>query len=487
MTPPRPLTTLTALLALVGLANLWIFARFTVDDAFITWRYGWNLIHHGLWSYNPDAFDIAQAYTNPVYALASILPAAMGWDMVLSFKLLSLALLGLFGWAFLLVAGDRARMAFVLALLMAVPASVAHAFSGLETLLYGAALGLWFVAQERGRWDLALVLVAVLVLTRPEAWLLYALHPMLMLWARVGRGAILAHLVALGGLAALYFGFHHWWFGSALPNTYYIKAGDGVTAAQALRILPYALPGLAVALWGNRRTGVALILYFGAVGWSYAGSDLLMNYLQRFPYQMVLPITLYLGWALSQRARAGVGLGALSLYVLAFGWHSWSLGDHLGIANYYPRLLHSHVALGQALADSAVTSLALQDAGAVAFHADRRVLDTIGLASALVAQQGLTPEVVRAYDPDLIAFLGDASGIRDLPERHNALWSFVEENGYRPLCVLTYAPHYTLHLFAAGPIPDAEAACAESAVNAVDELRFALSQLREPPWAFWHE
>ncbi|MCA2010348.1 hypothetical protein LCM17_02540 [Cereibacter sphaeroides] len=488
MTPPRTLTTITAVLLLVVAANLWIFARFTVDDAFITWRYGLTLIRHGIWAYNPDGFDLAQAYTNPIYALASILPAGLGWDMVLTFKLISLALLGLFGWAFLRLAGDRVLMGFVLALLMAVPATVAHAISGLETLLYGGALALWFIAQERRDWRLALGMVAVLVLTRPEAWLLFALHPLALLMARADWGRVMRHSLALGLLAGVYFGFHLWWFGSALPNTYYVKAGDGFSGAQALRILPYALPGLAVALWGDRRTGLLLIAYFGAVGYSYAGSDLLMNYLQRFPFQIVLPIALYLGWALSHATKPGTATLGLTAYVLAFGWHSWSLGDHLGIANYYPRLLNAHAALGRAIADSEIEAFALQDAGAPAFHADRRALDTIGLASALVAREGLGPEVLRQYNPALVGFLADAEGIVDRPDRHAALWSYVEEQGFTPLCTLVWAPHYQLALYTAGPQPEVEATCARSAeANGAYELPFALAQLQRPPWAYWHE
>ena len=59
-------------------------------DAFITWRYGFNLVNHGIWNYNPSTFDPTQAYTNPIYALLSIIPALLGINVVLFFKIISL-------------------------------------------------------------------------------------------------------------------------------------------------------------------------------------------------------------------------------------------------------------------------------------------------------------------------------------------------------------------------------------------------------------
>ncbi|MBN8291553.1 hypothetical protein JI664_06235 [Rhodobacter sp. NTK016B] len=494
MTPPRPLVTLTALLSLVALANLWIYARFTVDDAFITWRYGLNLIRHGIWAYNPDGFDLTQAYTNPVFAVLSILPAALGFDMVLAFKLLSLAVLILLGTLLLREAGDRVRMGFVLALLMAVPATVAHAFSGLETMVYGGALGLFFILQEQRRWRGALACVALLVLTRPEAWLLYPLYPALLIAARAERRVIVVQTLLLALLAGAYFGFHLWWFGEAMPNTYFIKAGDGFSLAQAAGILPYVLPALLVLAFGNRRTGAALVIYFGAVGYSYAGSDLLMNYFQRFPFQILLPMALYLGWVLSRMggARANWALLGLTGYIAAFGWHTARLGDHLVYANYYPRLLDSHVRLGRALHDlgreGVVSGFALGDAGAAAYHSDLRALDTYGLTSHRIAREGVSADVLRAYAPDVLAFFATEDGIRDQPAQHAAMQAYAGAEGFTEQCEVYWARQYTMRLFTRAEIPALQEVCATSrTLNAADEVTYALTQLRRPPWAYWHE
>ena len=484
---------LSALLALLALVNLWVFARFTVDDAFITWRYGLNLVQHGVWAYNPDGFDLTQAYTNPVFAALSVLPAALGLDMVLAFKLLSLAVLAGLGARMLHLAQDRGGMALILLALLAIPATLVHGFSGLETVLYGGALGLWFIATERGKWRSALALASLLVLTRPEAWLLFGLHPLALGLARQGWRRVIRQTAILWAQGAALAGFHLWHFGHVLPNTYFITSGDGISRAQALEFLPWLLPALAVLALGNRRTGLLLTLYCGAVWLNYSGSDLLMNYLQRFAFQMVLPMALYLGWALSRQGAPKVAVLALLGWLAAFGWHTRSLGDHLGIANYYPRLLDSHVLLGQTLhrlaAEGRLSGFALADAGAAAYHADILALDPIGLASALRAQAGrLTPEIVRAYAPDVVGFHATTDGIRDLPDRHDALWTYVAETGMVERCELVWARHYTMRLFTREAMPELDALCAQSlAANGLDELRYALHQLRQPPWAYWHE
>jgi hypothetical protein len=499
-----PFALAIAALLVVAIVNLWIFGRFTVDDAFITWRYGRNLIEHGIWGYNPTGFDLTQAYTNPLYAALSILPAATGWDMVLTFKLLSLVVMAGLAAAFLHTVEDKPRMVLVLAMIVAIPASVAHAVSGLETVLYGGVLALFFIETERGRWGAALAAVIVLVLTRPEAWLLFALYPGALVTAHIwpgtlpqrpSRALVLAQIVTLGVVALAYFGFHLWHFGEVLPNTYFIKSGDGITPAQALAILPYVVPALAVLAFGNRRTGLLLLLYFGIVGYRYAASDLLMNYMQRFPFQIVLPMALYLGRAVSRRRDSGVpgiAVWGIALYLGAFAVQTRGLGDHLGIANYYPRLLDSHVLLGRTLnglaREGRISGFALGDAGAPAYHADIRALDTIGLASRMVAREGLTPEVVAAYAPDVVAFFATEEGIRDLPDRHAALWAYVAETGMQERCEIYWARQYTLRLYTRVDYPALTEACATSrAANGANELAYALAHLARPPWAYWHE
>jgi hypothetical protein len=505
MTPRLFFVLATAPLAVIALVNLWVFGRFTVDDAFITWRHARNLIEAGVWAYNPSAFDATQAYTNPIFALAALVPVAVGWDLVFSFKLVSLAILAGVAGALVRLAADRPLAAFLLAALLAIPASVAHAVAGLETWLYGGALGLWFVAVERGAWRWALGLAALLVLTRPEAWLLYALHPLALAWAHLApgparptRAEVLGQTLALAALAAGYFGLHLWLFGEVMPNTYFVKSGARLTAAGALKILPWALPVLAVLAFGNRRTGTLMAAYFGAVGISYAGSDLLMNYLERFPFQIVLPLAVYLVWAVTQApsvpGRLPVWLGVMGLvaYLGAYAAATRNPVNLMTIANYWPRGLASYAPLGRTLAAlgeaGRVGSFALGDAGVTAWHSRLPALDPIGLGSRLVTRQGATIETLRAYAPDVVMFVADADGIRDRPRWHDGMWAWVAEEGMSELCELYWAHQYAVRLYARTDIPELRAVCdASRAANPPDELTLFLRHVGQPPWAFWHD
>ena len=65
------------------------YSFLTIDDAFISWRYGLSLVESGFWNYNPSNFELVEAYTNPIFAFLSIFPALFNIDVVLFFKLLA--------------------------------------------------------------------------------------------------------------------------------------------------------------------------------------------------------------------------------------------------------------------------------------------------------------------------------------------------------------------------------------------------------------
>ena len=482
-----PLKLALILFGVMAMINLWVFGRFTVDDAFITWRYGQNLVEVGVWAFNRDGIDVTQAYTNPVFAALSILPALMGWDMVLTFKLVSLAIAA--GLVALLAreATDRARLALILLALAAVPATIAHTVSGLETLLYCGALALWFLWAQRGAWRALLGCTLLLCLTRPEAWVLVALHPLAMLSARdrppLSRVAL--HIGALAGAGALYAAFHLSFFGHVLPNTFFVKQGDGFTLQGLWLFAPYAVP-LAWVAWQDKRLGALMALFLAPVIYSYAGSDLLMNYLQRFPFQIAAPVALVCA-VLVGRQTARWPVVALLGYVAFFAWDTRSWGDHLGIANYYPRLLDSHVAMGRALEQAGSPRIAVGDAGAIPYHSRAVVLDTIGLGSARVAHEGLTSAVITDFAPSVVFRFADAEGARAYPPGFEALDAHVQAAAMPQQCVLVYAPFYRLLVHSAAPLAQVQAACEQSRVNDTNELTYFLAQIGTPPWAYWRE
>ena len=61
-----------------GLAGDSPFHAKGLDDAYISYRYAWNVIHHGTLSWNESGFRQVEGFTNPLWVLLSMLPAVLG-------------------------------------------------------------------------------------------------------------------------------------------------------------------------------------------------------------------------------------------------------------------------------------------------------------------------------------------------------------------------------------------------------------------------
>lgn len=171
---------LIIVIGLLGfIINFWLYSRFTVDDAFITWRYGKNLIDAGIWNYNPSLLDLTQAYTNPIFAFVSIIPHKLNLDVVLFFKSFSILNLVIFSFWFL---KQTNRSYISLFLLVSMPASIIHLFSGLETFFYVSLMSILFVALDKNKKILSIFITLILFITRPESWLLTFFIPLFFLF-----------------------------------------------------------------------------------------------------------------------------------------------------------------------------------------------------------------------------------------------------------------------------------------------------------------
>ncbi len=130
--------------AAFGFTCLVIWRNFTVDDAFIGWGHGVNLVEHGVYAFNES--ERVEAATSPLFGFLAAIPAVLGVDVVLFFKFVSMATAG--GYLLVglrLVASTFARSVFILAGL-AGPMQVMHLWGGLETglfVLLAATLGVW--------------------------------------------------------------------------------------------------------------------------------------------------------------------------------------------------------------------------------------------------------------------------------------------------------------------------------------------------------
>lgn len=491
--------------------SFWFFARFTVDDAFISWRYGKNLVDAGVWNYNPANFDMTQAYTNPIYAVLSIVPNALNIDVVLFFKLISLLLLGVFlYWYGQKLVDDstihhhspvgKDSAVVLLMLFLALPATFIHLFSGLETFLFVALLVALLISLYESRFMPSILLSLLLMFTRPEAWLLAGLIPFFFLatpldqvvqhkhtytpwrdrikivswdWRR-GLGA----LGLLGIPLVMYFAFHQAQFDSLLPNTFYVKSGSVFSFDRFVRFLMLTLPLLFLLLDRKIRLFVFCVAFFGAVIISYSTSSLTMNYVERFSYHIFAPVFLFSiflmlrnqhrsyeiatqvirdgSQKLSVRPKVYVPLvlGVL-LLVLYTAFASLTLNPvSLAVrSNYYPRLLDSNAALGKTLrsiaeADADINSFSFGDAGVAAYHSELLALDNVGLGSTYAAREGLDASLLDRYAPDFVVFHSNPDGISLNSHNQQTVFDWAEANGMAMVCEVYRKPTYILRVYA---------------------------------------
>jgi arabinofuranosyltransferase len=221
-----------------------------LDDAYISYRYAGNLVRgHGL-VYNVG--EHVEGFTNLLWTLLVAAGMALGSDAprvghVLGVASGLFALLATYAYAAAL-APARARWIAALA-----PAAVLAskpfglwAISGMETVLFAAAVAAALAARAAGRMGLAVAAVILATATRPEGVLLAAIvlgSYLLDTGLRAGRAwlPVAAYALFLLGLEA----FRLVYYGALLPNTFHAKVG-GIPMADGAR---YVASFFATGAW----------------------------------------------------------------------------------------------------------------------------------------------------------------------------------------------------------------------------------------------
>jgi arabinofuranosyltransferase len=370
------------------------FWPYTVDDAFISYRYATNLSSGRGLVYNPG--ERVEGYSNFLWVVWVAFAVHSGWDPVLSTKIVG-ALSGVAAIALVgLVSGARASLRrWGAPVLLAAQGGVAlWSVAGLETSLFLALLLLsaLLVSRRRREWIAPGVL---LVLIRPEG-LFYAL--VLFGVRLVGRRDR-----AVWGEAALFLcatlPYAAWrlsYYGDVFPNTYYAKAAGSAPEPHYLwwyvqkvlgcgLLLPLAavgflkrsIPRLHLALIG---VNIASVL---SVGGDWMPS-----------FRLLLPTTALIlvaacggAAALPRRTRAlaTTGLCLLGAWYLAYaGLTSFRVRES---ARGYAR---AHLPLAMALKDGAPADswVALMDIGMIGYYSGLNVLDITGLTDPVIARAG---------------------------------------------------------------------------------------------------
>ncbi|VGO14211.1 hypothetical protein PDESU_02770 [Pontiella desulfatans] len=285
----------------LGCALAWIWLGFPapgIDDADIFFVYARNVAAGHGFVYNVGG-EAVEGFTSLLWTLVcSGLRASEPLLLVVN------VLLGGFAVGACLRRVERPGLFLVL--LAAAPAWFAWCqLTLMETGLWCLLITLLGLAVAEGRRMAALVLLPLLVVTRPES-MLWGAWALLLLFARAGKGErlrmVLFPAAAFGLALAGLVGFRLWYFGYPVPNTYYAKVS----------------PGLFSNLWNG-------LVY-------------LRNYLVGSPAVALLAATA--AYALFRRRPAGRGLSFwLVLYLLpGIAIPVLVGGDHFGAFRFYQPL-----------------------------------------------------------------------------------------------------------------------------------------------------
>ncbi len=478
---------------MLGIAALAAFAAlvraywaFTVDDTFIFLRYARNLAQgYGL-TYNPGG-PPAEGYTSVAWTVVLALPHLLGLDAEAFAKALGVGcMLGAGALSALLaarLAGERALVPAVAALLvLALPATVVHAVSGMETALATLLVCAWAVLAERqvssrgGPWALA-GCGLLLGLTRPEANLFVAVGLVLVLRKlEAAARRRLAFAVLLGHVlpGAAYFAWRVVHYGKLLPLPFYVKAvapelGPLAGLRQCVELLRmFSVDNL--WLFGLLAVALATLpfarLFLGAAAawWAFflfPAHE--MGYDLRYLFPLV-PVLLALCAASVARVTArlegrvpaaAVALGCAVLMVASF--HHRLAGHIEEKRDYGEGGRKAHVAIGQWLTSIRPhverPVVATLDAGAIAYFANWTVIDTWGLndpeVALAAAGAGRSADAILARQPTVVVVISQHAD-RFVPhfDFEGPLYERALASGYRVLGRWQFTADY--HLWALG-------------------------------------
>jgi hypothetical protein len=447
--------------AALCLAWLWLFFSFTADDAFITFRYGRNLIEHGVWNWNSSG-PRAEAYTSGLYALLSIVPAALGLAPAALFKFLGIA-------AFLLTLqrlwhyGGFPAFAFGVTIAAVTPFLFVHLASGLETpvfiLLIVEISARLIGGSAQHRQGIFYACLVLLPFIRPEGAAFSAVAGALLV-RQLGWRNVEWLPLAIASLCGLAYFIARWiYFGQPLPTPFYAKTGfnpaDLIANLQAFRLYLIVAAAL-LLLIGNWTFRSLLLAQLAIVLTLYGPAHLQMNFADRFAVQALLPLILVAPIALLHEKTAILSrrlrLAVLGLMALMAGVGNLSQGALTWLIGYSPASNQAHRALGLALAplQSRGYTIAMADSGLIAYHAGWRAIDLVGLADSEVARHGNSLAYMEQTKPDVVVLYSTSERPQDLMTRgfgHEAAIDFLQRKQWKPIASLPWNETYWLIVF----------------------------------------
>ncbi len=407
------------IISCIGLCiHAMLFHRYTVDDAYISFRYARHLAEgHGL-VFNTG--ERVEGYTNFLWTLVHSLCIGAGFRPELFAK--ALALVSAVGTLFLiLLLGNlwghgRSAVATSGAFLWVVSGAVAvAAMAGLETHLFtllvtlGVILYSWPIQSDRVLGG-SLVAFSVATLVRPEGLFFLAVTLGHFYTYRSTRRHVLWPLLLPALVLIPHFAWKTLYYGSPFPNTLTAKTGGGFHQLErgfgyvkgfvneygkpALYLLA-AIPFIRMPLGRQRSYAFALIASYVAYV-MLAGGDWIPHYRFLIPIMPLIYVSVQDGLVFLWRNLPGYGRGKRRWPVVVFSLFLAVILFDIANQSYYLRLhtemwadgySSAHARVGHWLRANAQEddTVALMDVGLIGYLSKIRILDITGLTDPHIA------------------------------------------------------------------------------------------------------
>jgi len=491
---------------LVGLVFFILFLvyiwRFTVDDAYISFRYALNLAEgHGLvWNIGEVPIE---GYSNFLWVIIMALVHLLKLDPTLISKIIGLSALAGNTYLYWKIAKDvfedkrlyYAGFTISTVFLLINPATAIHAVSGLETMLYTTSLLLvvycgfkLFKTSDRKYYWFFPIALLISSFLRPEGILISIgmLILFFMLFFRklkikkINVNFLLPFLVYSIPILA-YMIFQLYYFHDIFPLPFYVKTISGSVFSGLYRLseaIKYIAPFIIVILinvvqsMGSifyRKEGqfarfrmllmiTTVLIFFATM--IYPFSSLYMNYAQRLYYPSFVIIYLLTAISLvmlfAKLEDKWVGRTNLKRYSKIIGLIVviLILSSNINFASDIEylhktsnRFSVSYINIGNELnkfSDSNIT-LASVDSGSIPYFSRWNHVDMVGLNDKFIAKNGVaTLEYIERKNPQLIIFISTNKYNPGHSPAQDPFIEFVEKRNYVKLSAVRYIDGYYL-------------------------------------------
>ena len=421
------------LFTLIGVSCLAWAYRFIQDDAFISFRYAFNLVHgHGL-TWNPG--ERIQGYTNLLWTLLMAIPLTMNYDPTVFSQIIGIFFTVGTLWATYKVACIIFRSHFLAVFTILMLGTnytfIAYATGGLETqmqtffIVTGIFLGLSILVHDDAKYRVYCALLSFVfslaILTRLDSMIAFlVLFPFLFwqIFARpyssLNRKMVESALLVLPATVILgsWLIWNYSYYGDILPNTYYAKATlysinifkQGVLYIREFLLSYLLMPFVFIAMFNLKDfflksklciiTAIIILwnIYLIRVGGDFMEFRFLVPVL---PFIFII-ITFLLSTIINKKVRIALFIMILFGSFSHAYYYKGTITEHLRIESIYS--LNSNLVYwskaGLVLkelfykSDSDVV-IATTAAGAIPYYSQLKTIDMHGLNDRWIARNGI--------------------------------------------------------------------------------------------------